>query len=136
LLSHNDLEFNLSIGGEFVHRANQIKVSNTFNGYTDFLVSKVPKTITTNPAQNAWNKHREQTRMDYDENDSPDLETTKKARISTDETNTMDTNSTEPSNSVLVDFKMEMGKEREHNEQRLNEVKNEVKKALADELEK
>jgi hypothetical protein len=74
--------------------------------------------------------------MDYDEDNFPALDTTKKARISNDETNTMDTNSTEPTISVLVDFEMEMGKEREHNEQRLNEVKNEVKKAFADELEK
>jgi hypothetical protein len=89
----------------------------------DFLVSKVPKTITTNPAQNAWNKCHEQTRMDYDEDNFPALDTTKKARISTNETNTMDTNSTKPSNSVLFDFEMEMGKECEHNKQHLNEVK-------------
>jgi DNA-binding FrmR family transcriptional regulator len=127
-----ELEFDLSIGGEVVRRANQIKVSKTFNGYTEFLVSKVPKTITTNPAQNAWHKRREQTRMDYDEDNFPALDTTKKARISTDETNTTDTNSTDPADSVLVVFEMEMGKEREHTEQRISEVK----KAFADELEK
>jgi hypothetical protein len=86
-----NLAFDLSIGGEVVHRANQIKVSNTFNGYTDFLVSKVPKNITTNPAQNAWKKHREQTHMDYNEDNFPALDTTKKAHISTDETNMTDT---------------------------------------------
>jgi hypothetical protein len=31
---------------------------------------------------------------------------------------------------------MEMGKEREHYEQRLNEMKNEMTKAFADEIEK
>ena len=97
-----EIEFELSFGGEVARRANQIKVSNTFHGYTDFLASKVPKTITTNPAQNAWNKRREQTRMDYDEDNFPALDTTKKARISNNETNTMDLNSTEPSISVLV----------------------------------
>ena len=131
-----EIEFELSFGGEVARRANQIKVSNTFHGYTDFLASKVPNTITTNPAQNAWNKRREQTCMDYDEDNFPALDTTKKARISNDDTNTTETNSTKPTVSVLVDFEMEMGKEREHNEQRLNEVKNEVKKAFAEELEK
>jgi hypothetical protein len=130
------IEFDLSFGGEVARRANQIKVSITFHGYTDFLVSKVPKTMTTNPAQNAWNKRREQTRMDYNEDNFPALDTTKKARISNDETNTTNMNSTEPSVTVLVDFEMKMGKEREHNKQRLNEVKNEVKKAFADELKK
>jgi hypothetical protein len=110
-----NLKTEIAIAGEDVRRANRIKVSKAFYGYTDFLVSKVPTVITTNPAQNAWTKHCEPTRMDYTNENFPSLDSrvtldyannpfaatdklreiamrelgNKKARFSNDETNTI-----------------------------------------------
>jgi len=121
----------LSIEGEEVRRANRIQTSNEFNGYKSFLLSKVPSTITTNPAPNAWNKRRDTTSMDYINDNYPVLEPSKKARFELADTITT-TESTEQSDTVIVDLEEELKKERAHTEQRLSDLH----KALADEIEK
>jgi hypothetical protein len=50
---HSNLQTEITIDGEDVRRAKCVKVSNDFHGYTDFLASKVPNMITTNPAENS-----------------------------------------------------------------------------------
>jgi hypothetical protein len=46
-----------------------------FDGYNAFLHTKVPSTITTNPAPNTWNsKHCKPTTMDYTYYNFPPLE--------------------------------------------------------------
>jgi hypothetical protein len=60
--------------------------------------------------------------MDYtDENFPPMVESTKKARLLADETNTTAASS-EPSDTVLIDFETEIEKEREQTETRLTEI--------------
>jgi hypothetical protein len=124
---HIDAE--VSLIGEEVRRANRIKVSHTFHGYTDFLASKVPTVITANPAQNAWNKRREPTHLDYTNENFPPMDTSKKARIISDDTNTT-AELTEPSDSVLIDFETEIEKERTQTEKRLTELQ----QAFTDEI--
>ena len=68
-----DITDDISIDGEGIRRANRIRTSNEFDGYTAFLRSKVPSTITTNPAPNAWAKRREPMTMDYTNNNYPPL---------------------------------------------------------------
>jgi hypothetical protein len=121
IATHPEIEKEVSINGEEVRRANRIKVSNAFHGYTDFLVSKVPTVIITNPAQNAWTKRRVATNMDYTDENFPPMASMKKARFATDETN-ITADSSEPSETVLIDFETEIEKEREQTETRLTEI--------------
>jgi hypothetical protein len=55
----------MTIPGQEIRRANRVQVSNAFDEYANFLVSKVPTTVIINPAQNAWHKRRGQTSLDY-----------------------------------------------------------------------
>jgi hypothetical protein len=74
----------MTIPGQEIRRANRVQVSNAFDGYANFLVSKVPTTVITNPAQNAWHKHHGQTSMDYVNKKYPPLvDSFQKPRIST-----------------------------------------------------
>jgi hypothetical protein len=65
ILAHPKLSDMMIIPGQVIHCANHIQVSNAFDGYANFLVSKVPATLTINPAKNAWHRRCEHTRMDY-----------------------------------------------------------------------
>jgi carotenoid cleavage dioxygenase-like enzyme len=114
-----DIDAEVLMHGEEVRRANRIKVSNAFNGYADFLATKVPAIITTNPAQNAWNKRREPTHLDYTNDNFPPMDMSKKARFLTDDTNTM-ANLSEPLDTVIVDLETELAKEWEITDDRLN----------------
>jgi hypothetical protein len=123
--SHPDVAHPMTIPGHVIHRANRVQVSAEFDGYAQFLVSKVPSVITTNPAPNAWNKRREHTNLDYSNANFPPLESQKKARVDIDD-NTTSANSTQPTDTVIVDFEMEIEKERELTETRMNEMKTEM----------
>jgi hypothetical protein len=57
ILANPTVSDTMTIPGQEIRRANRVQVSNAFNGYANFLVSKVPTTVITNPAQNAWHKH-------------------------------------------------------------------------------
>jgi hypothetical protein len=83
-----------------------------------FLLSKVPTTITTNPTPNAWAKRREPMTTNYTNNNYPPLPT-KKACVDSD--NTLDTiESSEQSDTVIVDLEAELRKEHAHTEAALN----------------
>jgi hypothetical protein len=130
IATHPEIEREVAIIGEEVRRANRIKVSNAFHGYTDFLLSKVPSTITTNPAPNAWAKRREPMPTDYTNDNYPPLPS-KKARIESD--NTVETlDSSEQSDTVIIDLEAELTKEREHTEERISALH----RALAEEINK
>lgn len=118
----------MTIPGQMIHRTNRVQVSSEFDGYAQFLVSKVPTTLIIDPAKNAWNKRRDHTRMDYDNESFPPLSASKKTRFSTTDTETTD--STDTPDSVIVDLETELAKEREHSEKRLEELRT----AFTDEL--
>jgi hypothetical protein len=138
-----------------VRRANRIKVSNEFSGYANFLATKVPTTITTNPAQNAWNRRHTPTTMDYtnEEFPAPNQWNNKREKITLDyannpfaatdklreialretaEHNTLKTDSTDQSDTVILDLEAELEKERANMKSRLTELH----KALAEEIKK
>jgi hypothetical protein len=110
----------ITIPAERIQRANRIQTSNKFEGYMAFLLSKVSTMITTNPTPNAWAKRREPMTTNYTNNNNnyPPLPT-KKARVDLD--NTADTiDSSEQSDTVIVDLEAELTKEHAHTEAALN----------------
>jgi hypothetical protein len=112
-----DITDDISIAGEGIRRANRIQTSNKFDGYTAFLRSKVPSMITINPAPNAWAKRREPMTMDYTNNNYPPLPP-KKARVESDNTVKM-VDSSEQSDTVIIDLEAELTKEHAHMEERI-----------------
>jgi hypothetical protein len=125
-----DITDDISIDGEGIRRANRIRTSNEFDGYTAFLRSKVPSTITTNPAPNAWAKRREPMTTDYTNNNYPPLPL-KKARVESD--NTVETtDSSEQSDTVIIDLEAELEKEHAQMEKCISELH----KSLAEEIDK
>ena len=57
-----DVNNETTILGDEIRRTNRVKLPQQFNGYNDFLGSKVPQTVTSNPpSPNAWHKRRETT---------------------------------------------------------------------------
>jgi hypothetical protein len=126
-----DITNDLSMTGERIRRANKIRTSNEFEGYTAFLLSKVPSTITTNPAPNAWAKRREPMPTDYTNDNYPPLPS-KKARVEESD-NTVETiDSSEQSDTVIIDLEAELTKERAHTEERISALH----RALAEEIDK
>jgi hypothetical protein len=129
---HSDLYERLLIPGEQLRRANKVRISSEFDGYTAFLTSKVPTTITTNPAPNAWTKRREPTTMDYTNAQFPSLPH-KKARVDDTDSNTSGTSaSSNTSDTIIVDLEAELTKERNITDGRLNEIQ----QSLSAEIEK
>jgi hypothetical protein len=155
IANHPNLSNEISIEGVDVRQANRIKVSNEFSGYANFLATKVPTTITTNPAQNVWNRQRAPTTMDYtnDEFPAPNQWNNKRKKMTLDyannpfaatdklreialretaEQNTVKTDSTDQSDMVILDLEAELVKERANMESCLMELH----KALAEEITK
>jgi hypothetical protein len=109
-----DITNDITIPGERIRRTNRILTSNKFEGYTAFLLSKVPTTITTNPTLDAWAKRHEPMTTNYTNDNYPPLPT-KKARVDSD--NTVDTiDSSEQADTIIVDLEVELTKERAHTE--------------------
>jgi hypothetical protein len=126
------LSATMTIPGQEIRRANRVQVSNAFDGYANFLVSKVPTTVITNPAQNAWHKRRGNTSMDYvNEQYPPLVDSSKKPRMNSNAT-AATADSTDAMDSTIVDLEAELEKERAYHEKRIEEVR----KSLTDEITK
>jgi O-succinylbenzoate synthase len=113
----------MTIPGQEIRRANRVQVSNTFDGYANFLVLKVPTTVIAKPAQNAWHKRCGQTSMDYvNEKYPPLVDSSKKPCMSANKT-TATADSTNATDSTIVDLEAELEKEHAHHDKRLEEMR-------------
>jgi hypothetical protein len=104
----------ITIPGQEIRCANRVQVSNAFDGYANFLVSNVPTTVITNPAQNTWHNCGGHTNMDYvNEKYPPLVDSSKKACMSSNET-AATADSTDATDSTIVDLEAELKKECTH----------------------
>jgi hypothetical protein len=122
-----DVNNETTIPGDEIRRTNRVNVSNHFNGYNDFLGSKVPQMVASNPSPNAWHKRRETTPLAYNTDHFPALpnknvRSENRVNESPTEANTDD--------SVLVDLDVEMAKERAYNKKCLDELKDEFNQEI------
>jgi hypothetical protein len=123
----------IPIPGQAIRRTNRLQVSNAFDGHANFLVSKVPTNVITNTAQNAWHKHREHTRMDHVNKKYPRLvDSSKKNYCISSNKTTSTTDSTNATESSIVDLEAKLEKEHAHHKKHLEEMC----QAFTDELTK
>jgi hypothetical protein len=110
----------IPIPGQAIHRTNRLQVSNAFDGHANFLVSKVPTSVITNTAQNAWHKHREHTRMDHVNKNYPRLvDSSKKIYCISSNKTTSTTDSTNATESSIMDLDAKLEKEHAHHKNTL-----------------
>jgi hypothetical protein len=126
IMTHPDVKNETTIHGDEIRRANRVKVSKHFNGYNDFLGSKVPQTVTSNPSPNAWHKRRETTPLAYNSDDFPALPN----KNGGSETMVSESPTNDSNDGVLVDLDIEMAKERAYNKKCLDELKDEFNQEI------
>jgi hypothetical protein len=128
ITNNPDVNNETTILGDEIRRTNRVKVSQYSNGYNDFLGSKVPQTVTSNPSPNAWHKRRDTTPLAYNSDNFLAL-TTKNIRFAIP-AGESSTNANTDHDSVLVDLDTELEKERAYNKKCLDELKDEFNQEI------
>jgi hypothetical protein len=134
--SVDQLKTQFSYNDEPIQRANRIKTSPQFSGYTQFLLekSKIPTEITTNPPPNFWKNRQQLARVDYTSTEYDTNEPNKKARTAPETNDTATTGEMTESFGVPVDIDEVIAEERVHVESKLNDLKNELKTSFDEAL--